>query len=131
MKLITFIEKPKVGYPVSIGVVLAAIVFIVSGFFGIGCIVGGLGVGLMTRVAQPNGQYPTRQDRPDKMKQLFLKYAKWCYGIAITLWIAAVVLFFHGGHDDCGEWMGIGGIALGLLVADATGKLVPLRKHKD
>jgi hypothetical protein len=65
------------------------------------------------------------------MKQLFIKYAKWCYGISIALWIDAVVLSFHGGHDDFGSWMGIAGIALALLVADATGKLVPLKKNKD
>ena len=66
MKLITTIEKPKIGYPVSIGVVLAAIAFILSGFFALGCIVGGFGIGLMVRVAQANGHYPTGRGRRDK-----------------------------------------------------------------
>ena len=59
MKLITAFAKPKIGYPISIGVVLAAIAFILSGYFAIGCIVGGFGIGLMIHVAQTNGQYPT------------------------------------------------------------------------
>jgi NAD/NADP transhydrogenase beta subunit len=65
------------------------------------------------------------------MKQLFISHAKLCYWISAALWIVAVVLFFHGGHDDFGSWIGIAGIALALLVADATGKLVRRKKPKD
>jgi len=65
------------------------------------------------------------------MKPLLIKYAKWCYGLSVALWIGAVALFFHGGHDDVGSWVGIAGIALALVVADATGKLVPRKKRKD
>jgi hypothetical protein len=65
------------------------------------------------------------------MKQLFITHAKLCYGISAALWIGAVVLFFRGGHDDFGAWMGIAGIALALLVADATGRLISRKKRKD
>ena len=65
------------------------------------------------------------------MKQLFIRHAKLCYGISVALWIGAVVLFFYGGHDDFGSWVGIAGIALALLVADATGKLIRRKKPKD
>jgi len=66
MKLITTIEKPQIGYPVSIGVVVTGIAFILSGLFALGCIVGGFGIGLMIRVAQANGHYPTGTSRRDK-----------------------------------------------------------------
>jgi hypothetical protein len=65
------------------------------------------------------------------MKQLFIKHTKLCYVISAALWVVAVVLSIHGGHDDVSAWSGIAGIALALLVADATGKLLPLKKHKD
>jgi hypothetical protein len=65
------------------------------------------------------------------MKQLFIRHAKLCYWISAALWIGAVVLFFHGGHDDFGSWIGIAGIALALLVADATGKLIRRKNPKD
>jgi hypothetical protein len=131
MKLSTLIERPRIGYPIFIGVVLGGIALILHGLFAVGCIVGGAGVGFMFRIAQANGHYLTRIEEGDKMKQLFVKYAKLCYGISITLWIGAVVLSFHGGYDEVSSWVGIGGIALALLVADANGRLVPRKQNKD
>ena len=65
------------------------------------------------------------------MKQLFIKHAEWCYGLSAVLWIGAVVLSICGWQDDLGQWMGIAGISFAVGVADATGKLIPLKKNKN
>ena len=65
------------------------------------------------------------------MKQLFIKHAKWCYGLSAALLLCGAVMCILGEHEDLGTWVAIAGIGLAINVADANGQLTDLKKHKD